>query len=143
MALIPEVKPHYGKLRLLIDGEWVDSKSTQVHETVNPATGEVIAEFPTATKEEARAAVEAAQRGFEAMKRIPLRERAKMLFDMRQKFEERFDELTRVLTQDHGRTIKESVGSVRRVIENIESACCSGIRPRSPERAHRQFGQRH
>ena len=57
------------------------------------------------------------------MKRIPLRERARKLFDMRQRFEERFDELTRVLTQDHGRTIKESVGSVRRVIENIESAC--------------------
>ena len=46
-----------------------------------------------------------------------------MLFDMRQRFEENFDELSRVLTQDHGRTIKESVGSVRRVIENIESAC--------------------
>lgn len=123
MALIPEVKRHYGKLRLLIDGEWVESKSTLIHETVNPATEEVIAEFPTATKEEARAVVEAAQRGFEAMKKIALRERAKMLFDMRQKFEEHFDELTRVLTQDHGRTIKESIGSVRRVIENIESAC--------------------
>ena len=123
MAILPEVKARYGKLKLLIDGAWLDSSSTQVHENVNPATGEVIAEFPTATKEEARAAVEAAQRGFEAIRRIPLRERAKMLFDMRQKFEERFDELTRVLTQDHGRTIKESVGSVRRVIENIESAC--------------------
>jgi len=52
-----------------------------------------------------------------------LRERAKMLFDMRQKFEEHFDDLTRVLTQDHGRTIGESRGSVRRCIENIESAC--------------------
>ena len=123
MALLPEVKKHYGMLKLLIDGEWVESKSTQIHEDVNPATGEVIAEFPTATTQEARAAVEAAQRGFEAMRRIPLRERAKMLFDMRQRFEEHFDRLTRVLTQDHGRTIKESVGSVRRVIENIESAC--------------------
>jgi malonate-semialdehyde dehydrogenase (acetylating)/methylmalonate-semialdehyde dehydrogenase len=123
MALLPEVKSHYGKLKLLIDGEWVESKSTQVHETVNPATGQVIAEYPTATKEEARAAVEAAQRGFEAMKKIALRERARMLFDMRQRFEEHFSVLTRVLTQDHGRTIKESVGSVRRVIENIESAC--------------------
>jgi malonate-semialdehyde dehydrogenase (acetylating) / methylmalonate-semialdehyde dehydrogenase len=123
MALIPEVKGHYGKLKLLIDGEWVESKSSQVQETVNPATGQVIAEYPTATKEEARAAVEAAQRGFEAMKKIALRERAKMLFDMRQKFEEHFSELTRVLTQDHGRTIKESIGSVRRVIENVESAC--------------------
>ncbi len=125
MATMPEVKKHYGKLKLLIDGEWVDSVSSVVHENVNPATGEVIAEFPTATKEEARAAVEAAHRGFEAVRRIPLRERAKMLFDMRQKFEEHFDELTRVLTQDHGRTIKESVGSCRRVVENIESACAA------------------
>lgn len=123
MALLPEVKSHYGKLKLLIGGEWVDSESTQFHETVNPATEEVIAQYPTATKAEARAAVEAAQQGYLAMRSIPLRERAKMLFDMRQKFEEHFDELTRVLTQDHGRTIKESIGSVRRVIENIESAC--------------------
>ncbi len=123
MAVLSEVKKHYGKLKLLIDGEWVESASTRFHENVNPATGEAIAEFPTATREEARAGVEAAQRGFERMKKIALRERARMLFDMRQRFEERFDELTRVLTQDHGRTIKESIGSVRRVIENIESAC--------------------
>ncbi|MEW6263226.1 MAG: aldehyde dehydrogenase family protein [Thermodesulfobacteriota bacterium] len=123
MAIKPEVKKHYGFLKLLIDGEWVASKSTQINETVNPATEEVIAEFPTATREEARAAVEAAQRGFEAMKRIPLRERAKMLFDLRQKFEDHFDELSRVLTQDHGRTLEESESTVRRVIENIESAC--------------------
>ncbi|MFH0822486.1 MAG: aldehyde dehydrogenase family protein [Pseudomonadota bacterium] len=123
MPLLPEVKGHYGRLRLLIEGEWVESASTRFHENVNPATGEVIAEYPTALKEEARAAVEAAQRGFERMKKIALRERARMLFDMRQRFEDRFDELTRVLTQDHGRTIKESIGSVRRVIENIESAC--------------------
>ena len=67
--------------------------------------------------------MEAAQRGFKALNEIALRERAKMLFDMRQKFEEHFEEMCRVLTQDHGRTIAESRGSVRRVIENIESAC--------------------
>ncbi|HSM73457.1 MAG TPA: aldehyde dehydrogenase family protein, partial [Desulfobacterales bacterium] len=118
MAILPEVKPHYGKLKFLIDGEWVDSAATISNTTTNPATGEIIAEFPTATREEARAAVAAAHKGFEAMRRIPLRERARMLFDMRQKFEERFEELCRVLTQDHGRTIAESRGSVRRVIEN-------------------------
>ncbi|SPF48640.1 NAD-dependent aldehyde dehydrogenase [Syntrophobacter sp. SbD1] len=123
MAVLSEVKKNYGKLRLLIGGEWVDSQSTTVNQTVNPANGEVIAEFPTATKQEARAAVDAARQGFEALNKIALRERARMLFDMRQKFEEHFDELTRVLTQDHGRTIGESRGSVRRCIENIESAC--------------------
>lgn len=123
MAVLPEVRRNYGKLRLLIGGEWLESQSTVVNQTVNPATEEVIAEYPSATRQEAKAAVEAAQKGFEAMKKIALRERAKMLFDMRQKFEEHFDELTRILTQDHGRTISESIGSVRRCIENVESAC--------------------
>ena len=39
MALLPEVKKHYGKLKFLINGEWVASKSTDIQETTNPATG--------------------------------------------------------------------------------------------------------
>jgi malonate-semialdehyde dehydrogenase (acetylating)/methylmalonate-semialdehyde dehydrogenase len=42
---------------------------------------------------------------------------------MHAKFEEHYDEMCRILTQDHGRTIGESRGSVSRVIENLESAC--------------------
>lgn len=123
MAVLSEVKKHYGKLKLLINGEWIASKSNNWQENTNPATGEVIAEFPTATNDEVIAAVQAAHKAFQTWKNFPMRERAKMLFDMRSKFEEHFDELTRVLTQDHGRTIAEAAGSVRRVIENIESAC--------------------
>ncbi|MEW6425481.1 MAG: aldehyde dehydrogenase family protein [Bacillota bacterium] len=123
MALLPEVKKHYGKQKLFINGEWVESKSPLWEEDRNPATGEVISEFPTATQEEARAAVEAAHRAFGAWREVPLRDRARLLFDLRAKFEEHFDELSRVLVQDHGRTIDEARGSVRRVIENIESSC--------------------
>jgi malonate-semialdehyde dehydrogenase (acetylating)/methylmalonate-semialdehyde dehydrogenase len=123
MGMLPEVKSNYGKLKFYIGGQWMESGSTNIQETTNPATGEVIAEFPIATQADARAAVEAAQKGFLAWREIALRERGKMLFDLRQKFEEHFDVLCRVLTQDHGRTIGESRGSVRRVIENVESAC--------------------
>lgn len=123
MALLPEVKKHYGTHRFLINGEWVSPKSAIVEENRNPATGEVISEICIATEEEARAAVEAAHQAFQVWREVPLRDRARLLFDMRAKFEEHFDELCRVLTQDHGRTIEESRGSVRRVIENIESAC--------------------
>jgi malonate-semialdehyde dehydrogenase (acetylating)/methylmalonate-semialdehyde dehydrogenase len=123
MALLPEVKKHYGKQRFLINGEWIESKSTLIHVNTNPATDEAISEFPEATKEEARAAVEAAHRAFKEWREVPLRDRARLLFDMRAKFEEHFEELSRILVQDHGRTIEEARGSVRRVIENIESAC--------------------
>ncbi|NIQ38415.1 MAG: aldehyde dehydrogenase family protein [Proteobacteria bacterium] len=123
MALVPEVKKHYGRLRFLIDGEWVDSKSTIINENTNPATGEVIAEFPSATKDEAHSAVEAAHKAFKEWRDFPMRDRARLLFDMRARFEGHIDDMCRILTQDHGRTIEESRGSLRRVIENIESAC--------------------
>ena len=123
MAILSEVKPHYGRLKFFIGGQWVESSSSQVEEITNPATGQAIAEMPVATQQEARAAVEAAQQGYLAWRQVAIRERGKAMFDMRQKFEEHFETLCRVLTQDHGRTIGESRGSVRRVIENVESAC--------------------
>ncbi|MCD6307070.1 MAG: aldehyde dehydrogenase family protein [Deltaproteobacteria bacterium] len=123
MGLLQEVKKHYGKLKFLINGEWIDSKSTNIHETTNPATGEAIAEFPTATNDEALAAVKAAHEAFQTWKHVPLRDRGRLLFGMHAKFEENYEDMCRILTQDHGRTIGEARGSVSRVIENIESAC--------------------
>ncbi|UCF82675.1 MAG: aldehyde dehydrogenase family protein, partial [Desulfobacteraceae bacterium] len=117
MSFLPEVKKHYGKLKYFIDGKWVDSQSTDIQETTNPATDEVIAEFPSATKDEARSAVEAAYKAFQTWKDVSLRDRARLLFGMHAKFEEHYDELCRILTQDHGRTIGEARGSVSRVIE--------------------------
>lgn len=123
--LLPEVKGHYGRLQFLIDGEWVDSISTESQEVKNPATDEVIAELPCATEEEMLQAVQAAQRGFEIWRNTPVRERAHRLFAMHHLFGERHEELSRILSQDHGRTIGEARGSVSRVLENIESACAA------------------
>ena len=123
MALLEEVKKDYGELKLFIDGEWVPSRSDKWDEDPNPATGERIASYPTATEEEVLRAVEAAAEAFPSWRDLPLRDRGRLLFGLRAKFEEHFEELARVLTQDHGRTIEEARGSVRRCIENIESAC--------------------
>ena len=123
MALLPEVEKHYGKLKFFINGQWRDSKSDQIYEVVNPATGEQIAEFPSATDQEIEDAVQAAQGALSTWGEVSLRDKARYLFDLRAKFEEHFDRLCRVLVQDHGRTIGEARGTLRRCIENIESAC--------------------
>ena len=125
MALLPEVQKHYGKLKFYINGSWVDSESDLVYEDVNPATGEVIAEFPSATDSEIEAAVDAAQGAVAKWRDVSLRDKSRYLFDLRGKFEEHFDRLCRVLVQDHGRTIGEARGTLRRCIENIESACAA------------------
>ena len=123
MAILEEVKKDYGKLKLYINGQWIDSQSDTVYESVNPATGEVIATFPSATEAEVNQAIEAAQAALEIWKAVPVRDKAKYLFDLRGKFEDHFDRLCRVLVQDHGRTLGEAKGTIRRCIENIESAC--------------------
>ena len=124
MTIIPEVKAHYGMLPQLIGGEWVEPSSSAVmNDSLNPATGEVIAQYPSATHEEALRVVEAAAEGFKVWKEVPLRTKGRMLFELRQKFDENADMLARVLTQELGSTFKESDGSIRRSIENIESAC--------------------
>lgn len=123
MAIQEEVKQNYGKLKLHINGEWVDSLSDEIYESVNPATGRVIATFPSATESEVEKAIESAQSAFQEWKKVPLRDKARYLFDLRGKFEEHCDRLCRILVQDHGRTMGEAVGTLRRCIENIESAC--------------------
>jgi len=123
MTVLEEVQQDYGKLKLHINGEWLESKSTQIYESVNPATGKVIATFPSSTDEEVNQAIESAHAALKTWGEVPVRDKARYLFDLRQKFEEKEDWLCRILVQDHGRTIGEARGTLRRCIENIESAC--------------------
>ena len=125
MAILSEVEKHYGKLKLYINGEWIESAATDVHETKNPATGDVIASFPTATDAEVDQAIEAAHAALDKWKKVPVRDKTRYLFDLRGKFEDHFDRLSRILVQDHGRTLGEANGTIRRCIENIESACAA------------------
>ena len=70
--LLPEVQRHYGKLKLFMSGEWVESESLGSQSVMNPAKDEVIAEVPFATKEEVDEAVKTAQAAFERWKELPI-----------------------------------------------------------------------
>jgi malonate-semialdehyde dehydrogenase (acetylating)/methylmalonate-semialdehyde dehydrogenase len=82
----------------------------------------VIGEVPFATRDEVYAAIETSQTAFEKWSRLPILERVKYLFKMRSVLEEHFEELSTINTQNHGKTIEESRGELRRTIENVESA---------------------
>jgi len=123
MPLLSEVENNYGRLKLFIDGSWVDSDSTQKEPVMNPAKDEVIAEVPFALKEDVDRAVDAAARAFERWKELPAPTRVQYLYRLKHRLEEHLEELSRVTTQNHGKIIDESRGEMRRLIENVESAC--------------------
>jgi len=105
-----------------IDGEWVESKG-EIKDVVNPAKCELIARVPISTKEEIDMAVEAAKAAFPDWRRTTPVARSRCLFRLKQLMEEHFEEVSRVQTQEHGKTIDESRGETRRGIENVEVAC--------------------
>jgi malonate-semialdehyde dehydrogenase (acetylating)/methylmalonate-semialdehyde dehydrogenase len=122
MAVLQPPKTNYGKMKLFINGKWIESSTESYIPVYDPGRGEVIAEMPSATKEEIDEAVEAAYEAFKSWSRLPVPERMQYIFRMKYLLEENKEALARVNTQNHGKTIRESRGDLRRTIENVEAA---------------------
>src|SRR5512143_3049602 len=115
--------PGVETLRNYIGGKWVQSHAREVLDVYNPARGEVIAKTPLSTGSDVDAAVEAGKRAFPAWRDMPPAVRVRVLFKFKNQLEEHFEELARIVTTEHGKTLDESRGSVRRGIECVEVAC--------------------
>ena len=122
MALLKQDTRRFGRLKLLVGGEWKDSHSEQSQQVFNPATGEQIAEVPFAQKDEVNQIAEAAQLAFEKWKNVPITERVKYLFKFKEVLEREFESLSQLNTLNHGKTLEESRGDMRRTIDNVDSA---------------------
>ena len=122
MALLEEMIKGEKTLKNYIGGEWVESKGELV-DVVNPANCKTIARVPISTKEEINSAVVAAREAFPDWRRTTPLARSRLLFRLKDLLEENFEEVSRIQTQEHGKTIDESRGETRRGIENVEVAC--------------------
>jgi malonate-semialdehyde dehydrogenase (acetylating)/methylmalonate-semialdehyde dehydrogenase len=122
MALLEEPVKEIKEIKNYINGEWVESKGEMV-DVVNPARYKTIARVPISTKEELDSAVQAAQEAFYDWRRTTPVARARYLYRLKDLLEENFEEVSRIQTQEHGKTIDESRGETRRGIENVEVAC--------------------
>jgi malonate-semialdehyde dehydrogenase (acetylating) / methylmalonate-semialdehyde dehydrogenase len=110
-------------LKNFIGGRWVESRAREYLEVHNPSTGDVLARTPLSTAEDLASAVEAAKRAFPPWRDTPVTARARTMFRFKSLLEEHFEELSRIVTTEHGKTLDESRGSVRRGIECVEVAC--------------------
>ncbi len=121
MAILEEPTKGVVEVRNFVDGEWVDSEG-DVLDVVNPATLRTIAKVPVSTKQEFDEAVEVAKEAYVDWRRTPPLARARCLFRLKELMEENFEELSRIQTMEHGKTIDESRGETRRGIEMVEVA---------------------
>ena len=81
--------------------------------TVNPATGETVQEFPTATDAGVRDVVQRSHRAFASWRGTPLEERAALMKKLAGLYRERKQELTALLTEEMGKPVRQAVGEVK------------------------------
>jgi malonate-semialdehyde dehydrogenase (acetylating) / methylmalonate-semialdehyde dehydrogenase len=115
--------PTLTKVPNYIDGRWAESRTGEWIDVTNPATGETIAQTPLSDAAEVDAAVEAAAAAFPEWRRTPPEDRIQPLFKLKQLLEDHVDELSRIITQENGKTFTEAKAEFRRAIENVEVAC--------------------
>ncbi|MBI3490922.1 MAG: aldehyde dehydrogenase family protein, partial [Acidobacteria bacterium] len=117
------VRPDVLTLDNFIGGRWVNARATDFFDVHNPAVGAIIGRTPLSTAADVDAAVQAAAQAFPAWRDTPVNTRAQILYRFKARLEERFDEIARIVTTEHGKTLDEARGSVRRGIECVEVAC--------------------
>jgi malonate-semialdehyde dehydrogenase (acetylating)/methylmalonate-semialdehyde dehydrogenase len=107
----------------LINGVWSEPSGENPQPVTNPATGDTIGRVVFADKSEIDEAVEAAHAAFRDWSRRPIEERIQPLFRLKTLLEEEQDNLAETLVTEHGKTLSEARGEIRRGIENVEVAC--------------------
>jgi malonate-semialdehyde dehydrogenase (acetylating)/methylmalonate-semialdehyde dehydrogenase len=112
-----DVVSHY------INGKVTPGTSGRRGDIYNPAIGEVVRQVDLATVEEVQAAVDAAQAAFPGWAAQPPLRRARVMFRLKDLLERHMDELAALLTEEHGKTVADSKGSITRGIEVVEFAC--------------------
>ncbi|MFQ5944422.1 MAG: aldehyde dehydrogenase family protein, partial [Anaerolineales bacterium] len=111
------------KIRNYVDGVWQTSSAEEHLDVTNPATGETLGRVPLSTLGEVDQAAQAAAAAFPEWRRTPAVERVQYLFKLKNLLDENFEELSRTITLENGKTLDESRGEIRRAIENVEVAC--------------------
>ncbi len=104
--------------RNLIGGEWVETRSGETFESLNPAdTRQVVGVFQKSNTEDVSEAVQAARHAFTKWRLVPAPRRAEIIYKAAAILEQRKEEYSRDMTREMGKVIQETRGDVQEAID--------------------------
>ena len=106
-----------------VDGKPLEGTSGRFGDIFDPAKGEVTARVPFANTAEVRAVVASARAAQPAWAAVPAVRRARVMFKFKELIERHMDDLARIVTSEHGKTVDDAKGSITRGLEVVEFAC--------------------
>ncbi len=114
-TLSPNISPKLAKFlegtkQLYINGKFVDSAGGKTFDTMNPATGEVLAKVAEAESEDIDLAVKAARKAFDEgpWSRMSASQRSRLIYKLADLMEENKVELAQLETLDNGKPYSET-----------------------------------
>ncbi|WP_254537604.1 aldehyde dehydrogenase family protein [Halomarina litorea] len=120
---VQEVHQHY------IAGEFTEGEGDETFESVNPATGETIAEFHRGTEADVERAIEAADAAAEEWRELSYIDRAEYLWEIYHELRDRHEELGEVVTRECGKEISEGKADVTEAWHMVEWAAGDARHP--------------
>ncbi|MDE2333478.1 MAG: NAD-dependent succinate-semialdehyde dehydrogenase [Rhodospirillales bacterium] len=102
----------YPEVSLFIDGAWTQASGGKHLTVLNPATSEALGTVAHAGKADLDRALEAAQKGFEAWRKVSAFERAKVLKRAATLMRERADSIAPLMTMEQGKPVAEAKGEL-------------------------------
>ena len=103
-----------------MNGQLVDGQSGRFADVFNPATGEVQAQVPLASKAEVDAAIAAAAAAQPAWAATNPQRRARVMMKFVDLLNRDMDKLAVALSREHGKTVPDARGDVQRGLEVME-----------------------
>ena len=113
-------------VKLLIKGQFVNSRTTEWKDVVNPATQQVLARVPFATHAECDSAVATAAEALKTWRHTPVAARLRIMLKYQELIRRDMKKLAACLTAEQGKTLPDSEGDVFRGLEVVEHACSIG-----------------
>ncbi len=106
----------------LINGEFV-TDTGRTADVYNPSTGEAIHKVPLASRATVQQAIDAGKAAFPAWRNTPPAKRAQVMFRFKQLLEQNEAKISQMISEEHGKTLEDAAGELKRGIENVEYAC--------------------
>ena len=113
-------------VKLLLDGQLVESKASQWRDVVNPATQEVLARVPMCDAAEIDVAVQSAKKAFRTWRNTPLGARARVMLKLQELIRRDMKKLAAILTAEQGKTLPDAEGDIFRGLEVVVHASSIG-----------------
>lgn len=111
------------QLTHFIDGHATFGTSGHFQDVFNPATGEVSSLVPLADTHEVKAAIASAKAAFPAWSALAPAKRAAVMFKFRELLINHADEISELVSKEHGKTLADAKGELMRGVEVVEFAC--------------------